>query len=66
MLKSITKVKLVRNTYQILLIMFNYNTEQFNITYAVFKLRFSEKLVNLDAIIFNLYWIGSSEILIFR
>ena len=46
MLKSLSKVKLVKNPYQIHLILFSYNTERFNITYAVFQLRFSETLVN--------------------
>ena len=45
--------------------MFNYNTEQFNITYAVFQLRISETLVYYAAILYNLNWIGSNEILLF-
>ena len=46
MLKSLSKVKLVKNRSHILLFLFSYNTERFNITYAVFQLRLSETLVN--------------------
>ena len=46
MLKSLSKVKLVKNSYQIHLTLFSYNTERFNKTYAVFQLRFSETLVD--------------------
>ena len=46
MLKSLSKVKLVNNHSKIHLTLISYNTERFNITYAVFQLRFSETLVN--------------------
>jgi len=46
MLKSLSKVKLVKNLNKILLFLFSYNTERFNITYDVFQFRFSKTLVN--------------------
>ena len=42
MLKSLSKVKLVKNPYQIHWILFSYNTERFSTTYAAFKLKLNE------------------------
>jgi len=46
MLKSLSKVKLVKNPTKYFYFCFSYNTERFNIAYAVFQLRFTETLVN--------------------
>jgi len=39
MLKSPSKVKLVKNPTKLLLILFSYNTERFNNAYAVFQFK---------------------------
>ena len=46
MLKSPSKAKLVKNPYNIFLMLFSYNTERFNTAYTAFHLRFSRTLVN--------------------
>ena len=60
MLKSPSKDKLVKKPQGDFVMLFSYNTERFNITYAVFQLRFRETFSELSyyiTLFFFIEWV---------